>query len=151
LPRETYPRLQGGALRPHCQPHLFPLHLVSSHAYASSILLPEHLQGSIPGPWLTATWVGFPPIRLRDLARPQLMDDTKSQFLKPAPSYPFSCHIDGLALSRPPLRKISPASLLHITFFRSCSFNSSQVSKFFSRFLHLAQIPLGAFSSARLV
>jgi len=43
---------------------------------ASSILLPENLQGWIPGPWLTANWVGFPRTKLRGLARPHLMDDT---------------------------------------------------------------------------
>ncbi len=28
------------------------------------------------GPWLTTTWVGFPPIRPPGLARPRLIDDT---------------------------------------------------------------------------
>jgi hypothetical protein len=55
-------RLQG-------QHHLLPLHLASFRAYASSAPLPGHLQGSIPGPSLTVTRVGFPPTRLRDLAR----------------------------------------------------------------------------------
>ena len=34
------------------------LRFAPSSAYASSILLPEYLQGWIPGPWLTATRVG---------------------------------------------------------------------------------------------
>jgi hypothetical protein len=57
-------RLQG-------QPHLLPLHLAFFRAYASSAPLPGHLQGSMPGPSLTVTRVGFPPTRLRDLARSQ--------------------------------------------------------------------------------
>jgi len=51
--------------------HPLPLHLAFSRAYASSILLPARLQGSIPGPRLPVTWAGFPPAGLRDLARPQ--------------------------------------------------------------------------------
>ena len=74
-----------GAQRLHGQHDLLPLHPASSPAYASSILSPEYLQGWIPGPWLTATWVGFPPIRPRGLARLQLMDDTVSQFFKGGP------------------------------------------------------------------
>ena len=53
------------------QHHLFPLHLASFCAYASSIPLPEYLQGSMPGPWLAVTWVGFAPTRLRGIATPQ--------------------------------------------------------------------------------
>jgi hypothetical protein len=53
------------------QHDLFPLHLASFCAYASSIPLPEHLQGSIPGPWLVVTWTGFAPARLRGIAKPQ--------------------------------------------------------------------------------
>jgi hypothetical protein len=53
------------------QHHLFPLHLASFCAYASSTPLPEHLQGSIPGPWLAVTWAGFAPARLRGIAKPQ--------------------------------------------------------------------------------
>jgi hypothetical protein len=34
---------------------LLPLRLASFRAYASSIALPRHLQGSIPGPWLAVT------------------------------------------------------------------------------------------------
>ena len=52
------------------QHHLFPLHLASFCAYASSAPLPEHLQGSIPGPWLAVTWAGFAPARLRGIAKP---------------------------------------------------------------------------------
>jgi hypothetical protein len=37
------------------QPDLFPLHLAFFRAYASSVPLPEHLQGSISGPWLAVT------------------------------------------------------------------------------------------------
>ena len=40
-------------------------------AYASSIPLPEHLQGSIPGPWLVVTWAGITPLELRGIAKPQ--------------------------------------------------------------------------------
>ncbi len=58
------PRLQG-------QHHLLPLHLASFRTYASSALLPRHLQGSIPGLWLTVTWMGLAPTRIRGLARPQ--------------------------------------------------------------------------------
>jgi hypothetical protein len=53
------------------QPYLFPLHLASSCAYASSTPLPECLQGSIPGPWLAVTWAGFAPARLRGIAKPR--------------------------------------------------------------------------------
>jgi hypothetical protein len=42
---------------------LFPLHLASFCAYASSAPLPEYLQGSIPGPWLAVTWTGLTPAR----------------------------------------------------------------------------------------
>ena len=45
------------------QHDLFPLHLASFCAYASSIPLPERLQGSIPGPWLVVTWTGLTPAR----------------------------------------------------------------------------------------
>jgi hypothetical protein len=55
------------------QHHLFPLHLASFCAYASSAPLPEHLQGSIPGPWLAVAWTGFAPARLRGIAKPQPM------------------------------------------------------------------------------
>ncbi len=48
-----------------------PLHLASFRAYASIALLPAQLQGLIPSPWLTVTWVGLSPTRLRGLARPQ--------------------------------------------------------------------------------
>ncbi len=58
------PRLQG-------QHHLLPLHLASFRTYASSALLPGRLQGSIPGLWLSVTWVGLSPTRIRGLARPQ--------------------------------------------------------------------------------
>ena len=37
------------------QPDLFPLHLAFFRAYASSVPLPKHLQGSISGPWLAVT------------------------------------------------------------------------------------------------
>jgi hypothetical protein len=37
------------------QHDLFPLHLASFRAYASSVPLPEYLQGSISGPWLAVT------------------------------------------------------------------------------------------------
>jgi hypothetical protein len=53
------------------QHNLFPLHLASFCAYASSAPLPGHLQGSIPGPWLAVTWAGFAPARLRGIAKPQ--------------------------------------------------------------------------------
>jgi hypothetical protein len=53
------------------QHHLLPLHLASFRAYASSTPLPEHLPGSIPGPWLGVTWTGFAPARLRDSAKSQ--------------------------------------------------------------------------------
>ncbi len=53
------------------QHYLFPLHLASFCAYASSTPLPEHLQGSIPGPWLAVTWAGFAPARLRGIAKPR--------------------------------------------------------------------------------
>ena len=53
------------------QHHLFPLHLASFRAYASSTPLPEYLQGSIPGPWLAVTWAGFAPARLRGIAKPR--------------------------------------------------------------------------------
>jgi hypothetical protein len=46
------------------------LRLASFRAYASSIALPQHLQGSIPGPWLAATGAGLPPARLRGIAKP---------------------------------------------------------------------------------
>jgi hypothetical protein len=57
------------------QHHLFPLHLASFCAYASSAPLPEHLQGSIPGPWLAVTWTGFAPARVRGIAKPLPSDD----------------------------------------------------------------------------
>ena len=53
------------------QHHLFPLRLASFCAYASSLPLPECLQGSIPGPWLAVTWAGFAPARLRGIAKPR--------------------------------------------------------------------------------
>src|SRR5215471_2663739 len=53
------------------QHHLYPLHLASSCAYASSTSLPGCLQGSIPGSWLTFTWAGFAPARMRGIAKPQ--------------------------------------------------------------------------------
>jgi hypothetical protein len=71
-----------GAQRLHGQHHLLPLHLAASHAYASSTLLPRYLQGWIPGPWLAVTWIGFPPTRLRHLARPRLMGDPRSELKK---------------------------------------------------------------------
>lgn len=46
------------------QHHLLPLYLASFSAYASSTSSPGCLQGSIPGPWLAATWAGFAPARL---------------------------------------------------------------------------------------
>ena len=55
------------------QHHLFPLRLASFCAYASSLPLPECLQGSIPGPWLAVTWAGFTPARPRGIAKPQPM------------------------------------------------------------------------------
>ena len=45
------------------QHHLLPLYLASFGAYASSTSSPRCLQGSIPGPWLAATWAGFAPAR----------------------------------------------------------------------------------------
>ena len=53
------------------QHYLFPLHLASFCAYASSTPLPQYLQGSIPGPWLAVTWAGFAPARLRGIAKPR--------------------------------------------------------------------------------
>jgi hypothetical protein len=53
------------------QHYLCPLHLASSCAYASSTLLLECLQGSIPGPWLAVTRTGFAPARLRGIAKPR--------------------------------------------------------------------------------
>jgi hypothetical protein len=47
------------------------LHLASFRAYASSVLLPAHLQGSISGSWLAITLAGFPPAILCGIARPQ--------------------------------------------------------------------------------
>ena len=60
------------------QHHLFPLHLASFCAYASSLPLPECLQGSIPGPWLAVTWAGFTPARPRSIAKPQPMAGLRS-------------------------------------------------------------------------
>ncbi len=67
------PRLQG-------QHHLLPLHLASFRTYASSALLPRHLQGSIPGLRLSVTWMGLVPIRIRGLARPQPRARLSSQW-----------------------------------------------------------------------
>jgi len=64
-----------GALHLQGQHHLLPLHLATSSAYASISLLPDWLQGWIPGPWLAVTWAGFAPARLRDIAKPLLMGD----------------------------------------------------------------------------
>lgn len=58
-------------------PHLhgrhypLPLLLACFRAYASSALLPAHLQGSIPGPWLAVTGTGFAPVRIGGIAQPQ--------------------------------------------------------------------------------
>ena len=52
-----------------------PFHLACFRAYASSKLLPTHLQGSIPGLWLAVTRAGIPPARVRDIAMPQPRPD----------------------------------------------------------------------------
>ena len=65
-PSARYPTLTISGLRPSRQ-HWPPFHLACFCAYASSALLPVHLQGSIPGPWLTVTRAGFSPARLRAL------------------------------------------------------------------------------------
>lgn len=67
----------------HGQHGPLPLYIASFRAYASNALLPIHLQGSIPGPWLAATWVGFPPTRLRGLAKLQLMGNPHFLLAKP--------------------------------------------------------------------
>jgi hypothetical protein len=43
--------------------------------YASSALLPVHLQGSIPSPWLAVTGAGFSPARICSIAQPQPRPD----------------------------------------------------------------------------
>lgn len=52
-----------------------PLHLACFRAYASSATLPQHLQGSIPGPWLAATRAGLSPARIHGIAKPQPRPD----------------------------------------------------------------------------
>ena len=56
-----------GAQRLQGQHDLFPLHLAFFRAYASSVPLLKHLQGSILGSWLAITQVGFAPTRLSGL------------------------------------------------------------------------------------
>jgi len=51
----------SGLLHLHGRLSAGPLHLACFRAYASSVPLPPHLQGSIPGPWLAATQAGVPP------------------------------------------------------------------------------------------
>src|SRR4051812_15211332 len=43
-------------------------HLACFRAYASSVLLPAHLQGSIPGLGLAVSRAGFPPAWMYDIA-----------------------------------------------------------------------------------
>jgi hypothetical protein len=52
-----------------------PFHLACFRAYASNMLLPACLQGSIPGLWLAVTRAGLTPARVRDIAMPQPRSD----------------------------------------------------------------------------
>jgi hypothetical protein len=51
-----------------------PLFLASFRTYASSIMLPVCLQGSILGLWLAVTEAGVSPARLSGIAQPQHKD-----------------------------------------------------------------------------
>ena len=59
-----------GALHLQGRLHPLPLHLACFRAYASARLLPDTQQGSILGPWLAVTQVGFPPTKVRGIAKP---------------------------------------------------------------------------------
>lgn len=48
------------------------MHLACFPAYASNRPLPCDQQGWILGSWLTFTQVGFPPTKVRGIAKPQL-------------------------------------------------------------------------------
>ena len=61
----------------HGRHYPLPLLLACFRAYASSIVLPLYLQGSIPGPWLAATGTGSPPARICSIAQPQPRLDPK--------------------------------------------------------------------------
>ena len=60
-----------GTLHLHGQHYLLPLLLACFRTYASNALLPVHLQGSIPSPWLAVTGAGFSPARMCSIAQPQ--------------------------------------------------------------------------------
>jgi len=64
-----------GTLHLHGRHYLLPLLLACFRAYASSALLPVHLQGSVPSPWLAVTGAGFSPARICCIAQPQPRPD----------------------------------------------------------------------------
>ena len=64
-----------GTFHLHGRLHPVPLRLACFRAYASSTPLPEHLQGSIPDPWLAVIWAGFPPAGFHGIAMPQPRPD----------------------------------------------------------------------------
>ena len=59
----------------HGRRYPLPLLLACFRTYASSVLLPLRLQGSIPGPWLAATGAGSPPARICNITQPQPRPD----------------------------------------------------------------------------
>jgi hypothetical protein len=65
----------------HGRHYPLPLLLACFRAYASNTVLPPHLQGSIPGPWLAVTGAGFSPARICSLAQPQPRPDTRASTL----------------------------------------------------------------------
>lgn len=60
-----------GTFHLHGRLHPLPLRLACFRAYASSAPLLEHLQGSIPDPWLAAIWAGLSPAGSCSIAMPQ--------------------------------------------------------------------------------
>src|SRR5450756_810616 len=64
-----------GTFHLHGRLHPVPLRLACFRAYASSTPLPEHLQGSIPDPWLAVIWAGLPPAGTCGIAMPQPRPD----------------------------------------------------------------------------
>ena len=64
-----------GTFHLHGRLHPLPLRLACFRAYASSAPLLEHLQGSIPDPWLAAIWAGLSPAGSCSIAMPQPRPD----------------------------------------------------------------------------
>ena len=60
-----------GTFHLHGRLHPVPLRLACFRAYASSAPSPEHLQGSIPDPWLAVIWAGLSPAGTCGIAMPQ--------------------------------------------------------------------------------